>query len=183
MGLLGVQTEQRDTWQPPKYAKLSAVSLTPDGQDGLLGQLTDDREHYHTALVFLDNNVIYCVEVLMRLRSFQFQEVINLQLQRLRHHLQVTVTVSAIFVEDLVHRRRFRPIPILHHSLWLQAVWQQDLELLNVVSLKHSCIQRLHCKSSLTYVKTVLPKSKDSPGAQRSSTKKASSTTPRQFPV
>jgi len=124
----------------------------------------------------------YCVEVLMRLRSFQFQEVINLQLQRLRHHLQVTVAVSVIFIEDLVHHQRFWPIPILHHSLWLQAVWQQDLELLNVVSLKHPCIQRLHCKSSLTYMKTVLPESKDSPSAQRSSTKRASST-PRQLPV
>ena len=117
----------------------------------------------------------------MRLRSFQFQEVINLQLQRLRH--QVKVAVFAIFIEGLVQHRRFRPIHILHHSLWLQAVWRPDLKLLNVVPLKRSCIQRLHCKSLLTCMRTVLPESRDTPGVQGSLKKQASRTRLQQLPV
>lgn len=51
-----------------------------------------------------------------------------------------------------------------------------------MVPLKRSCIQRLHCKSSLTCMKTVLPKFKDTPGV-RGSLKRASSTRLRQLPV
>ncbi len=93
------------------------------------------------------------------------------------------MAVSANFIKGQAHLWRFRLMPIIHRSLWLQAVCKLDLKLLNVVPLKRSCIQRLHYKSSPTCMRTVLPMSKDTPGVEGPVKKKASSTMLRQLQV